>query len=129
MSEIIQHKDQQAFILILWSLDCPPCLKELSLLQSLKGAFSMNQIVLVSTDDQDSSTDVQKILVDYQLNEWDNWFFADALPERLRYIIDPDWYGELPRSYFYDSKHQRKAHSGLLNEVMLKAWLKHDSGS
>jgi len=129
MTEIIQHKDQQPFILILWSIDCPPCMKELSLLQSLKDEFTTNQVVLVSTDDQDSSAYVQQILVDHQLNEWDNWIFADALSERLRYIIDPDWYGELPRSYFYNNEHQRNAHSGLLNEMVLKAWLKHDVGS
>jgi len=129
MTDIIQRKDQQPFVLILWSIDCPPCMKELSLLQSLKSEFSTSQFVLVSTDDQDSSAYVQQILVDHQLNEWDNWIFADALPERLRYIIDPDWYGELPRSYFYNEKHQRKAHSGLLNKMMLKTWLKQGVGS
>jgi hypothetical protein len=27
---------------------------------------------------------------------------------------DPGWYGELPRSYFYDAEHNMMSHSGIL---------------
>ena len=50
--------------------------------------------------------------------------FAEAVPERLRYAIDPAWGGELPRSYLFDAAHRRQAHSGLLDEAQLKDWLK-----
>ena len=29
--------------------------------------------------------------------------------------IDPQWFGELPRTYFLDSKHQREGISGALS--------------
>ena len=42
---------------------------------------------------------------------------------KLRYGIDPSWFGELPRSYFYDAAHNRLPHSGALNEDHIEAWL------
>ena len=49
---------------------------------------------------------------------------SDAFsPEKLRYVIDQDWYGELPRSYYYDADHQRSSHSGTLSQQQLSAWL------
>ncbi|MGY8814879.1 MAG: hypothetical protein ACKVHQ_09190 [Gammaproteobacteria bacterium] len=43
--------------------------------------------------------------------------------ERLRYSIDPDWFGELPRNYFYDANSSRIGFSGKLTEDILLEWL------
>ena len=48
--------------------------------------------------------------------------FADSFAERLRFSIDPNWYGELPRSYFFDESHEFKAHSGIVSEALLAEW-------
>ena len=67
--------------------------------------------------------EIQQLIEEHQLEAMDNWIFSDSMPERLRYVIDPSWYGELPRAYFYDASHQRRAHSGLLKQEMLQSWL------
>ncbi len=124
INEISAERNGQRFIVILWSIDCPPCLKELIHLQQFRNRFSKSNLVLVATDDQRNTDKVQQILNDYQLNQMDNWIFTGSMPERLRYAIDPAWYGELPRAYFYDESHQRVAYSGKLTETVLESWLK-----
>jgi len=128
LAQITENRAGQAFIMVLWSIDCPPCLKELEHFQAVKAQLTKTNIVLVSTDNPDDSASIQQVLIDNQLQTIDNWIFSDSLPERLRYKIDPNWYGELPRAYFYEADHQRKAHSGMLTQAQLQQWLqKHTS--
>lgn len=81
-------------------------------------------LAVVSTDTPEAAADIQAALQRFGLDKFDTWVFADAVPERLRYAIDPAWRGELPRSYLFDAAHRREAHSGMLGEAQIKAWLK-----
>lgn len=112
------------FILTLWSLTCHHCAKELQLLGRLARADGGLPLVVVSTDTPADAPALRDALKRHGLDRVDTWVFADAVPERLRYVIDPAWHGELPRSYLFDAAHQREAHSGLLDEARLRAWLK-----
>ena len=123
MDEILQNRQGQAFVMVLWSIDCPPCIQELAQIRQLRKRFSHISLVLVSTDDIRHANEIQQLLAEHQLEQMDNWVFANPMPERLRYLIDPAWYGELPRSYFYQTSHKRQAHSGRLNYEILQAWL------
>ncbi|MCP4978944.1 MAG: TlpA family protein disulfide reductase [Gammaproteobacteria bacterium] len=123
INEISAERKGQSFMVVLWSVHCPPCLMELVQLQQYKNRFSKSSLVLVATDGLQYSDTVQQILYDKQLDQMDNWIFAGPMPERLRFAIDPSWYGELPRTYFYDSAHQRSSHSGALTQSLLKRWL------
>lgn len=111
------------FILTLWSLTCHHCAKELQTLGKLARSERKLPLVIVSTDTPDDARELRAALKRHGLDRFDTWVFADAVPERLRYAIDPAWRGELPRSYLFDVAHRREAHSGLLNEAQLKAWL------
>lgn len=66
---------------------------------------------------------MQKTLSPLGLAGVDSWVFDDPIPERLRHAIDPSWYGELPRTYLYDARHQREAIVGVVGEQRLRAWL------
>ena len=123
LKQIVGARNDSPFLLVLWSIDCPPCLQELARLQQLRDQFPDNALVLVSTDGRDSSVDVAQLLNDFQLQQVESWIFAESIPERLRYAIDPAWYGELPRAYFYQSAEQRRAHSGSLSKAELQQWL------
>ncbi|HEX7026121.1 MAG TPA: TlpA disulfide reductase family protein [Gammaproteobacteria bacterium] len=120
---IEKSRKGQPFFIVLWALDCPPCRKELALLGQFHRRDESLPLVLISTDDANQSREVMAVLEKYALAGVDNWIFADSYMERLRYVIDPHWYGELPRSYFYDRDHTRKAFSGILKEQELKDWL------
>lgn len=123
LTQIMQDRIGQAFIMVLWSIDCPPCLKELEHFQTLRAEFTHSNFVLVSTDSAEDSAEIQKILNSHELNNVDSWIFSDRLPERLRFQIDPNWYGELPRTYFYGADHTRTAYSGMLTYTQLQQWL------
>ncbi|MEC4748515.1 hypothetical protein [Methylomicrobium sp. Wu6] len=111
------------FLLVLWSLDCPPCRKELDLLGKIKKRHPDLHLVLISTDPAELSGQISSVLVKYRLAITDAWVFSQTSAERLRYMIDPAWYGEMPRSYFYDPQHNRVGVSGALNAQQIETWL------
>ena len=120
---IEQHRQGQPFVIVLWSIECPPCLKELKLLSRLKTAGLVERLVLVSTDGEEYRKDLESLISAERITEYEHWVFNDPMPERLRYNIDPAWYGELPRAYFYNSSGVRSAHSGVLTQATLEHWL------
>ena len=116
--QVVKKYQQQPFVLVLWSLDCPPCYKELELLAAERTKNNFN-LVLVSIDGADASSEVSDVLKKYNLQNVDSWLFNEHSSQQLRYEIDPLWYGELPRSYLFDIQHHRQAISGVLNTSQL----------
>ena len=113
------------FILNLWSVnECSYCIAELTLLGKLAKTQKDLPLVLVATDSPEFAPAIQKTLSPLGLAGADSWVFDDPIPERLRHAIDPSWYGELPRTYLYDARHQRETIVGVLSEKRLRAWLK-----
>jgi len=123
LKEITGARNGQPFLLVLWSIDCPPCLKELKHIGQLYSEFTPGSLVLVSTDGADYAEEAQQILAHNGLTDAESWLFSGSFPERLRYRIDPNWYGELPRAYFYDAKHNRIGKSGALSLELLKQFI------
>lgn len=117
LAEIEQTRSGRSFVLILWSLDCPPCLHELGFLATHLDKYPETNIVLVSTDDASLRPQVDAMLAKNRLSSRvESWIFAEASAQNLRYQVDPDWYGEMPRSYFYDAAHHRSPLSGAVTE-------------
>ena len=123
LAEIEQHYADQAFILSFWSIDCPPCIKELALIQQTLVNHTDMNIVLISTDQINSSAQAFKILEQFSLTEVDNWMFADDFVERLRYEVDPNWTGSIPQAYFYLPRQPRQGVAGALDEKHITGWL------
>ena len=126
-SQILEQRQQQSFVLVLWSLDCPSCYKELEMLGKLNSRNTGLNIVLVSTDIEASQDDLQTVLSKYKLENHENielWVFRGDSDERLRFEIDRSWYGELPRSYFFTTKNEKQVVSGILSKEKLIEWIK-----
>ena len=113
----------QPFLLSIWSVNCPPCQKELALLSKLKKEQPEFNLVLISTDAFEPVESVERFLRSFSLSDVDSWVYGITEQERLRYSIDKEWYGEMPRSYFYDDQGGRRAISGLLSEDLLRNWV------
>lgn len=112
------------FILSLWSVNwCGHCITELTMLGKLAKTRRNLPLVLVATDTPEFSPAIQQTLKKLGLAGKDSWVFDDDIPERLRHAIDPAWYGELPRTYLYDARHQREVVMGVMDEQKLKIWL------
>ncbi len=113
----------KAFGVVLWSLDCAPCLREFEVLRDLRKAGRQLPLVLVGTDSPDRGDEAAQLLRRLGLDTLETWTFGGADAQRLRYEIDPRWYGEMPRTYFYAADGSRNAHSGGLSREDLRVWL------
>lgn len=120
---ILAERQAKPFVLVFWSLDCPPCYQELATLQTLLVKHPNLDLVLVSTDPVSAIDNIRRVLDKNKLNQADTWVFSDAVSQRLRYEVDSAWYGELPRSYLFDATHQRQTVSGIMQPAILETWL------
>lgn len=121
-----QQKKGERWLMVIWSLDCPACFKELKLIQDLQSANpnkTLNVVYLNADDSDEVEFERKQVLVVYAMQKVLNFYFVDGEGDRSRYQIDPNWYGELPRSYFVDEKGTFQGKSGLLDEKLIKRWL------
>lgn len=123
LSEILAAHAGKSFMLLFWSLECPSCLRELGSIASEANKYPGMRLVMVSTDGADQRDEVAGMLAKHGLNRVESWVFDAADAQRLRYEVDKSWYGELPRSYFYDAGHHREALSGVVTTGQIEAWL------
>lgn len=114
--QILTNNAKQPFMLAVWSVDCSSCIKDMTLLNEIHKKNPKLKVILLAADELSASDQVKQILAKYQLEEVENWIFADENSQKLRFEIDPKWYGELPRTYFFDVAHQRNAKSGVMTK-------------
>lgn len=119
--QILRENAGKPFILAIWSVDCPSCLKDMKVLYDIHQKHPDIKIVMLSTDPPNMMTEVQSILTKYQLDGLDNWIFGSDDTQKLRYEIDASWYGELPRTYFFSASHTRTGKSGALKNDEIEA--------
>ena len=113
----------QPLIISFWSIDCPYCINDL---KKLGKALSKNKnvkLITVCVDGKESAKKAERILNLAHLPEHERYQYAEVDEDKLRYSIDPTWYGELPRTYFYDTAHQVTPLSGKIPNSFLDAWL------
>jgi len=113
----------QPLIISFWSIDCPYCIDDL---KKLGKALSKNKnvkLITVCVDGKESAKKAERILNLAHLPEHERYQYAEVDEDKLRYSIDPTWYGELPRTYFYDTAHQATPLSGKISNSFLDAWL------
>jgi len=123
LEQVLGAREGKPFILVFWSLDCQYCPTELKMLSELKRSHPALDIVLIATDSVSDTPQLISRAESYGMSKVEQWVFAEDMPERLRFEIDRRWYGEVPRTYFYDQKHQREAKTGLINKKFFEDWL------
>lgn len=121
-AQLIERQGGQPFVLSFWSLDCPPCYRELMLWgeQLRKGATV--QLVLVSTDSPNDAAEIEALLAEHGLSDVESWVFA-APEQQLRYEIDRHWRGELPRTYLLERGEVTDAVTGVVDERRIREWV------
>lgn len=121
--KILKEKQDKPFVLVLWSLDCPPCMEELNLLQDFYRSHQRLDLVFISTDTPSQNDEILQVMNKYGLSHFQQWVFSSNAILQLRHTIDASWYGELPRSYFH-SKAGRYAISGKIDREVINKWYK-----
>jgi thiol-disulfide isomerase/thioredoxin len=123
LEQIKKGHTGKPFILIVWSVDCLPCRQEFEMLRIVKNQYPELNLSIVATESIEEFPQLSDILAEHQLLQEDNWAFAETHSAKLRYQLDPRWYGELPRAYFYDKQHARFSISGKLVKSNVIEWL------
>lgn len=123
LGQVVAARQGKPFVLVLWSLDCQYCPTELKTLSELRRSHPNLDVVLVATDTMSDAPQLALKAAAHGMGQVEQWVFADDMPERLRREIDNRWYGEVPRTYFYDRKHQRDVKTGLVSKQFFEQWL------
>ncbi len=124
LETIVSSQQDRPFVLALWSLDCVYCRHDLAMLGRLKAEYPELRLVLVATDTPARRGEIAPALDGVRLGAEESWIFADGFVDRLRHQIDPRWFGELPRTYFYSGDGDRIGISGKLDEAAVEEWIR-----
>ena len=81
------------------------------------------KVVLVSTDGWELRHTVTESLSELSVSTLESWLYAEENADKLRFEIDPKWYGELPRTYFYTATGEAEGVSGLIKQTKVEAWI------
>lgn len=124
LQQVKSQMHNKQWLMLLWSLDCPPCFKELNIVSKLYQHNPNIAVVLVNVDDDPSYfIERQQVIDEFELTALVQLNFAAHSAMENRQLIDKNWHGELPRSYFFAKDGSYKAKSGLVTEPVLTAWL------
>ena len=114
--QLLSNNTNQPFMLVIWSVNCSSCLKDMALLSNIHKSRPELIMVMLAADELSAAEQIQQILEKNQLSDIENWVYAEENTQKLQFEIDPKWYGELPRTYFFDKAHQRTGVSGVLSK-------------
>lgn len=123
--KILQQAKGKATAIIFWSLTCAPCIREMPIWKELGEKYPKINLVFISTDDQkNEAKEIQALLKKHNLFQYESWAFADSFAERVRFAVDPMWYGELPLTYLLEASGKRKKIVGMVSKKDLENWKK-----
>lgn len=110
-----RHADK-AYVLVVWSISCASCIKEMAMLKEVHQEQPELKLVMLAIDDISEQDEINSLLAKQGIADLESWAFADDDVQGLRYQIDPTWYGEIPRIYFFDEQHKRQGFSGAMTK-------------
>lgn len=111
-------------ILAVWALDCAFCEANMRSLAKLQRAHPREvELVTVATDSIARHKEITARLKAMQMDGYPAHAYAEASPERLDYLLDPDWGGETPRTELIRADGSRRGISGELTEAQLHGLL------
>ncbi|WP_439687236.1 Thioredoxin domain-containing protein [Cupriavidus oxalaticus] len=120
-AQLSASQQGKPFVLVVWSLDCVYCKRNFEAIGKLQAKHRSLRVVTLAMDRPDALPQVQQLLKRVDLTR-NAWMFGNEPQERLRYAVDPDWMGEMPRTYFYRADGQRQGVSGVISDA---DWDKH----
>ena len=119
-SNILNHYKGQPLLLVLWSVTCTACLSEMELIHKLHQQRPELNLIMLSVDGPEFHQEMTQIIKQAELMDLDHWGFVEDNSPALRYAVDSQWYGELPRTYFFNAQHDKTGISGVLSPKKYK---------
>lgn len=112
---------KQPTVVLLWSSDCVHCKKNLAM---LRGMIKRNKAMRVLTVAVEPETAALAPILDRHNMPAERYAYGADNPEALAYALDPNWAGELPRTYLFNGAGGKQAVSGVLTSQGVEKALK-----
>ena len=111
-------------IVEIWSLDCSYCRENTARIAEWQKTHRDVRLTMIAMDPiDDNAAALSQVLASLPLPPQTALYAnAEAMPEKLRRALDPNWRGEMPRTLLIDARGARQASSGLLQPSALDAW-------
>jgi thiol-disulfide isomerase/thioredoxin len=114
----------QPTVVHFWGLTCGPCQVELpNWGKLLVERHDLNLVVINADLVPNEPGAVSAMLALTGLAAAENWTFNDDFVERLRYEIDPQWRGEIPRTLLIARDGTTTVIEGVADLEAVRAWL------
>jgi thiol-disulfide isomerase/thioredoxin len=115
----------EAVVVHFWGVTCGPCRAELPQWGRLAGERTDLRLVTIDADlVPNAPTAVRAMLEQSGLSSRaENWMFSDDFVERLRYEIDPQWSGDIPRTLLVAADGTVSSLEGVADFARISAWL------
>ncbi len=124
--EVLRLHAGRATIVHFWGVTCGPCKVELPLLGEFMRDHSAIDVVTISADlVPDLPEATRSMLEKSGLASAENWIFSDGFVERLRFEIDPDWQGDIPRTMLISREGTITTIEGSVEMGELERWSNH----
>ena len=108
-------------VIALWALDCAYCEVNLDALAALQQAHPHEiELVVVATDSIERREAIEARLHAMKMDVHPTRAYAEASPEHLNFLLDPDWGGETPRVLVIRADGSRLGISGALTPAQLR---------
>lgn len=108
---------RQPTVVTLWSSDCSHCKKNLQLLSTLTKSNKRLRVITVAAE---PATVEHVPLLDRYALPGPRYAYGSDNPEAIAYAIDPNWAGELPRTFLFDGKGGQEKLSGVIPQARLE---------
>lgn len=82
--QILASNANQPFMLVVWSITCSSCLKDMALLSSIHKKRPELKMIMLAADDLSEAGQIQTILENSQLSGIENWVYADENTQKLQ---------------------------------------------
>ncbi len=107
-----------------WGVTCGPCRVEMPQWGKFLKERKDLELVMINADLVPDAPDaVRTMLAQNGLSDAENWIFSDGFVERLRYEIDPQWQGEIPRTILIGHDGATATIEGVADLNDIRAWL------
>ncbi|MCW0202386.1 MAG: hypothetical protein OJI74_10995 [Rhodanobacter thiooxydans] len=104
-----------------WSRDCPKSEPNLEALAGLQRANPHGiELVTVTTDSIALRTAIEVRLRSMKMDGYPARAYAEASPEHINFLLDPDWGGETPRVLVIRADGSLRGISGALTPAQLR---------
>jgi thiol-disulfide isomerase/thioredoxin len=122
--EIRQSHQGKPVVVHIWGVTCGPCRTEMPEWGAFLQEHPDMNLVLIDADLVPNEAGAVATMLDQAgLGGAENWVFGDNFVEPLRYEVDPQWRGEIPRTILIGRDGAATVMDGVVDFAAVRNWL------